>query len=263
MQSHSVANLRLPTFSLSLPLTSAPSIFSLPQALPSSSSTTTTTSSTPTIPCVMPLPPTQLPSYVTSKVPTLPKKLLDSILAWEYIDLADLLPEQLSAITPDTGRDQIVVLPESSWDTRRRKKRQIPDLATWVEVFTTYLLVLSSRFPETLRDLISYQLFIVKHSKRFRYPSWLFYDVEYRKWAAVNHIKNWSITNPELYSLAFTGQALAINWCPICQVEGGNHTYDCPQMRTQFPSSIVPAPQHAGALPQRRVAANPADPPAK
>lgn len=97
--------------------------------------------------------------------PTLPKKLLDSILAWEYIDLADLLPEQLGASTPDARCDQIVVLPESSWDTRRRKRRQIPDLVTWVEVFTTYLLVLSSRFPETLRDLISYQFFIVKHSK--------------------------------------------------------------------------------------------------
>ena len=62
-------------------------------------------------------------------------------------------------------------------------------------------------------------------AKRFKYPSWLFYDVEYRKWAAIHHIRNWSTTNPELYSLAFTGQALAINWCPICQVEGSNHTY--------------------------------------
>ena len=124
------------------------------------------------------------------------------------------------------------------------------------------LLALSSRFPETLRDLITYQLFIVKHSKRFKYPSWLFYDVEYRKWAAANNIRNWSITNSELYSLAFTGQALAINWCPVCQVEGGNHTYDCPQACSQLPMPM-PRPQQAGALPQRRVAPYPVDTPAK
>lgn len=28
--------------------------------------------------------------------------------------------------------------------------------------------------------------------------------------------------------MAFTGQATAVNWCPTCQVEGGHHTYDCP-----------------------------------
>ena len=117
------------------------------------------------------------------------------------------------------------------------------------------LLALSSRFPETFRD----QLFIVKHSKRFRYPSWLIYD---KKLAAANNIRNWSITNSELYSLAFTNQAPAINWCPICQVEGGNHTYDCPQACSQLPMPM-PRPQQAGALPQRRVAPNPVDTPAK
>ena len=96
----------------------------------------------------------------------------------------------------------------------------------WKSMLHMYVLVLGSQFPETLPDLVSSELFIVKHSKRFRYPSRLLYDVEYRKWAAIHHIRNRSTTNSELYSLAFTGQALAINWCPICQVEGGNHTYD-------------------------------------
>ena len=102
-----------------------------------------------------------------------------------------------------------MVFLESSWETGRRRKRQITDIATWVEVYATYVLVLSSQFPETLPDLVSYKLFIVKNSKRFRYPSLLFYDVEYRKWAAIHCIRNWSTTNSELYSLAFTGQALA------------------------------------------------------
>ena len=97
-----------------------------------------------------------------------------------------------------------------------------------------YTLVLGSLFPEYLPYLVSYQLTIVKLSKRFRYPSWPFYDVEFRKWAATNGIKDWSKSNSELFALAFTGQA-ASTWCPICQVEG-DHTYDCPG--TSFPEQV-------------------------
>ena len=122
----------------------------------------------------------------------------------------------------------MIVVPEPSWDTRCRKKRQIFDISTWFEVFSTYTLVLSSRFPEFLPNLVSYQLIIVKLSKHFRYPSWLYYDVEYCKLASANRIWDWSQTNLELFALAFTGQAVSLSWCPICQVEG-DHTYDSPR----------------------------------
>ena len=56
-----------------------------------------------------------------SKIPTLSKKLIEAILAWEYIDLADLFPEQLSAAssTHPNSSNQVVVFLESSWETRR------------------------------------------------------------------------------------------------------------------------------------------------
>lgn len=119
------------------------------------------------------------------------------------------------------------MVPEPSRDTGRRKKCQIFDIATWVKVFSTYTLVLSSCFPEVVPNLMLYQLTIVKLSKRFHYPSWLYYNVEYRKWASANQIQDWSQTNLELFTLAFTGQAVSLSWCPVCQVEG-DHTYDCP-----------------------------------
>ena len=154
----------------------------------------------------------------------------------------------------------MVVVPESSWDTRRRKKRQIFDIATWVEVFSTYTLVLSSRFPESLPNLVSYQLTIVKLSKRFRYPSWLYYDVEYRKWASANHIRDWSQTNSELFALAFTGQAVSLSWCPVCQVEG-DHTYDCPRyVATQAATTSRSLDQQA---PRRQLPSLMDPPPAK
>ena len=240
-----VSTLALPTFTAAVagPQLNLPSTSSL---APSSSSTasalTTTAISQPiTSPPLLPPSAPQLPSCLSCQIPTLPKKLTETILAGEYIDLSDLLPEQLRINTPShsSSTKEVVIIPESSWDTRRRKKRQITDIATWVEVFSTYILVLSTQFPEYWPELVAYQLSIVKLSKRFRYPSWLFYDAEYRKWAAVNHIKTWSKTNSELFALAFTGQAVGVTWCPVCQVEGGDHTYDCPRYpsNTSLPNS--------------------------
>jgi hypothetical protein len=110
----------------------------------------------------------------------------------------------------------------------RRKKRQIADIATWVQVFSSYMLVLSTKYPEALPELISYQLLIVQHSQKFRYPSWLRYDIDFRTWAAQTGTRTWSQINPQCYALAFTGQGSSSQWCPICFIDGGTHTIDCP-----------------------------------
>ena len=48
------------------------------------------------------------------------------------------------------------------------------------------MLVLGAAFPDQLPQLIAYQLLIVKHSIKFEYPSWLWYDIDFRQWAASN-----------------------------------------------------------------------------
>lgn len=40
----------------------------------------------------------------------------------------------------------------------------------------------------------------------------------------------WSQIHPQLYAYAFTAKGKASAWCPICHVDGGNHTYDCPKL---------------------------------
>ena len=109
----------------------------------------------------------------------------------------------------------------------------------------TYMLIISSRFPEALPDLIAYQLLIIKQAKRFRYPSWLYYDIEFRKWAAATKTKEWAHINSEIYTLAFTGQGTVISWCPTCQVDRGNLTYDCPNYSSSNFSLPIPKPPTA------------------
>ncbi len=160
------------------------------------------------------------------------------ILSWQY---TDLLPDQLRSNSSTTD-PQIVLFPQRSWESQKKRKRQIIDIATWVQLYSTYTLILSSRHPQVLPELIAYQLFIVKAAKKFRYPSWLYYDTEFRKWATTTHYQEWSTINTQLYSLAFTGQGNPVSWCPICQVDGGNHTFDCP--RYPIPTDPLPPQPH-------------------
>ena len=60
--------------------------------------------------------------------------------------------------------------------------------------------------------------------------------------------------------LAFTGQAVSLSWCPICQVEG-DHTYDCPRyVATQAATTSRPLDQQA---PRRQLPSLIDPPPAK
>lgn len=91
------------------------------------------------------------------------------------------------------------------------------------------MLVLSSHHPSLTSELIAYQLLIVQHSKKFEYPSWLQYDIEFRQWAAASRFTKWSHIHPQFYAYAFTARSKATGWCPVCHLDGGNHSYDCPR----------------------------------
>ena len=178
----------------------------------------------------------------------MPPKLVQKIISWEYVDLGELLPEHLHLASSGTSTSSsVVILLESSYNTHRRKQRQITDIATWVQIFSSYMLVLATKHPEALPELISYQLLIVQHGQKFRYPSWLRYDIDFRTWAAQTKSRNWSQINPQCYALAFTGQGSSSHWCPICFVDGGTHKIDCPNFTLSTPtltlSSQPPPPQ--------------------
>ena len=102
---------------------------------------------------------------------------------------------------------------------------------------------ISSKHPQALPELISCHLFIVKVARKFKYPSRLCYDTEYRKWAAATQYQELSGINTQLYSLA----PAKVTPCHDAQVEGGNHTFDCP--RYPIHTDTLP-PQHHNRPPR-------------
>ena len=139
--------------------------------------------------------------------------------------MAELLPEQLHQTSSTLTTTNVVIIPEAA---HRRKKRQILDIDSWVQVYTIYMLALRPYHPE--------------------YPAWLHYDTEFRRWAAANQYTQWSQIHPQFYAFAFTGRGIAVGWCPICQIDGGNHTYDCPRFTLHPQSSPLPIHPHTNPL---------------
>ena len=133
----------------------------------------------------------------------------------------------------------------------KMQKRQIPDIYSWVQVYSIYMLVFSSQYPNWTSELISYQLFIVQHSKKFEYPLWLQHDTDSANGQLPTNIPNgskYTHSSMPMHSLIVENQR---SGAQACHLEGGNHTYDCPKFTFIQPclqtSSLPysPSPTHS------------------
>ena len=112
-------------------------------------------------------------------LPSLSKKLVDQIRGNQYVDFSDLPLTWGKTRTPHqsaTGEGQIVLVQAADLaDT----KKIIRDLAVWLQCFALYVAVLTPP-PDCLQDLMAYQSFIAKCSLKYRWPSWVVYDENFR-----------------------------------------------------------------------------------
>ena len=78
------------------------------------------------------------------------------------------------------------------------KKSAVIDILTWVECFNSYIAVLTTFYPPRSRDLLAYMALIVRTAKRFGGTAWLDYDRAFRREAAANNLRDWSVMRPDL-----------------------------------------------------------------
>ncbi len=149
-------------------------------------------------------------------LPALPKKLVAKILAGEYIDFAELPPAKGKTRPVSQALEGQIVVVQAAELLQARKI--IPDLATWVQCFSLYASVVALSSPARISELMAYLTVIAKASQRYRWPSWIVYDQNFRQEAAGNPSQSWARVDPSIYAQCFTGQALSSeNWCTRCQ----------------------------------------------
>ena len=127
----------------------------------------------------------------------IPEKLVTKIRTGQFIDLADLLAENLKGQETElqTYLDGKLLVTSS-----KKRIQEITDIVTWVEAFTVYSWILCSAHPSRWQDMTQYKLLILKTSGQFPGKAWLHYDIAFRKDAAVSGLVDWSHMNLDLYN---------------------------------------------------------------
>lgn len=164
------------------------------------------------------------------------KKMVARILAGEYVDFGELPPAKGKSRSPQSVEGQVIVVQAADLVQTRKL---IPDLATWTQCFSLYVATLARKYPEKVPELMAYQTIVAKASLKYRWPSWLVYDQNFRQDAAGNPTQSWAKADASIYAQCFTGQALSTeNWCAKCQ--GLDHSsQNCPYRPRKRPWSAV------------------------
>ena len=149
-------------------------------------------------------------------MPALPKKLVERIKAGDYVDFTEMPPAKGKSRPLSSVLEGQVVLVQVSDLSLTRKV--LPDLATWTQCFVMYVSVISTHQPQRVPDLMAYMSLIIKASQKYRYPSWIVYDQNFRQQAAEVGSTEWARVDPSIYTQCFTGMALNTEgWCKFCQ----------------------------------------------
>ena len=180
-------------------------------------------------------------------LPALSKKWVEKIQAGEYVDFAELPPAKGKAKgAPSSLEGQILVIQAADLVESRKI---IPDLATWVQCFSIYMAVATAKDPDRTKNMLAYLSLIAKCSLKYRWPSWVVYDQNFRQEAAESGRRDWSKVDPSIYAQCFTGASISPeNWCKRCH--SVDHVSDtCPLK----PSTISRKPgPHAAPSARKR-----------
>ena len=161
--------------------------------------------------------------YVGPELPWLPQRLVDKILAGDYVDFNDLPPAR-GICKPGrqfTIEDEMA-LSQSQQGPRRRP---IANFCTWAQCFMLYTTVLVSHYPSKAADLAAYMFRTACHAKRFKWPSWVVYDQNFRQEMAGRPQESWAKVDSSIFSRSFLGMdCSAGGWCESCL----SFDHECP-----------------------------------
>lgn len=123
-----------------------------------------------------------------------PAKLVSQIVAGKFVELHKLLPSNIVS-------SERLVLTSSP----KKPKQRIDDIGTWLGAFSMFCLILVSHFPRRWKDLLQYQLLILRTHRQFSGRVWLSYDRAFRENAAATNLTDWSQFNSTLFSFHSAG----------------------------------------------------------
>ena len=97
----------------------------------------------------------------------------------QYIDFSELPPAK-GRTCPLPSQEEGHVIVERAEDLSGSRK-MIPNLATWLQCFALYMVVVTDKEPDRTSNLLAYMVTIAKASVKYSWPSWVVYDKTFGK----------------------------------------------------------------------------------
>ena len=143
------------------------------------------------------------PAFVLSEgLAPVPGKLVAKIVRGEFVDMAELLRDNIEALRRRSGVDTT-----SNGQSAKSTRREVPDILSWIQCFGVYAAVVASEHPAKLSQLLAYQTTVVREARRCGGAGWQGYDTMFRQHAATaGREVDWSQLNNSLYAVTFLAQ---------------------------------------------------------
>ena len=149
------------------------------------------------------------PFILSEALPVLPAKLVRRILRGEYIDMAELLKDNMEV-------ERRRALSEAEEGRARVNRREVPDLLSWLQCFSLYAAVVGSRFPDKVQDLWAYQATIIAEHRRCGGRGWRLYDAGFRQQITSLEAAEFGKLNQALYATTFLAYGSVGQFCGSC-----------------------------------------------
>ena len=165
-----------------------------------------------------------------------PRKLVDRIRSGQYIEMRDLLMDNISL------RQQLESLggpaQYSLPGIMRPRLRDVGNLPSWMYCFLAYVALRSG--DSVTRDMLAYARLVIRESQRHGGNSWLEYDKVFRQQAAIDNSLRWNTLHPGIQAATLMGRSSGVGtFCSSCR--GTDHTAPyCALAYLQGPSTQQP-----------------------
>ena len=116
-----------------------------------------------------------LPFTFASSFPPVPAKLVKRIQALEFVEMRELLPDNMALSA------RLLGLPSPARQ-ENYPQREIAGILPWTCAFTTYVAVVAQAHPERVKDMLAYMRLVVGAAQKFKEGrGWLTYDTVFRQ----------------------------------------------------------------------------------
>jgi hypothetical protein len=156
------------------------------------------------------------PFVLSEASPVIPKKIVGRILKGEFVDMSELLKDNMEADRRKRATDGAAPHPPFG---NGPTSRDVPDVMSWAQCFSHFAAIITQKYPRKAKELWAYQSTIIGEARRCGGKGWLLYDRAFRQQIPSIEEADFGRLNQALYAttfLAYGGGAKAC--CPHCML---------------------------------------------